>query len=553
MRSIAPAFIPRSRVLFVLVSLFGFATTMVGGEVAWSKVTTDDFVAYSDASQNDVAEFLVQYTAYRQVFRKMFGAPDHRLPPATLMLFRRTADFQDHGPRRDSTTELRSFSVGVDGRVLLSLSVGGDRAEALRLAIEFETTWGLRRCGYYVPLWMSQGTGKVLSTLQVRNGKVRVGRATEGIDYWFYDRSEELPWPHFFAVTADSPDYKGATQAAGTYHSQAWALMHWVLLDDAAGAARFAGLAARLRTQLGQEAIESVMNTDVRKFSEAIRRHLKGSRKVQEFDFDEAGARSRLKFASAPPAEVAVLKAELLAASGRSESAQQLLYARQVEPDLPVVKEAWARKATRENNPDEATRLYREAIECGSTNYMAYLNSASARLDDSAAGGADYAGGGGRGTTKAIEEIKTAMTISSGDRWTYQLLGRAYYVSPTITEENVKELDAGVTLGEDGEAVRYYRGLLWLRLDRVDEFKADLEQVIADPETTTWFRTAAKRHLAYQAYSSGEKRVQDALTEGKVEEAQKILVALDALDLDRNTAQRYRHLRATVESAAKKK
>jgi hypothetical protein len=48
------------------------------------------------------------------------------------------------------------------------------------------------------------------------------------------------------------------------------------------------------------------------------------------------------------------------------------------------------------------------------------------------------------------------------------------------------------------------------------------------------------------------KTVQDFLLAGKVDEAQKAFAKLGELDLDRNTAPRYRRLRTPVEAAAQK-
>lgn len=541
------------RVLWALFGLASLTPPARAAEPAWLKVQTDDFIAYSDASQKQVTEFVVQYAAFRQVFRQLFGSPDHRSPPTLLVLFRRSADFKDHAPRQsgNSTSELKSFSTAVDGSALLSLSLAGDRREALRMVIEFETTWGLRRAGYYVPLWMGQGAGKVLSSIDAVKGKIYVGEVAEGVDYWFYKQDKELPWSKFFSITNDSEEYRGTGEKTGTYHSQAWALMHWIMLSQPNEAERFAELAGQLRTKLSEEAIEAVMHTETKKFSSAMRRHLRAWYKPREFEFDEAKLRASLKIAPAPMGEVLALRADLLASADRTpESFQQLIQARQVAPDSPVVKEAWARRAAREGNPDEAARLYREAIELGTTNFMAYLQSANARLNASSAGGADYAGSGGRTTVKAIEEIKTALALNPGDRWSYQLLGRAYFIAPTITEENIKELEPGVSLGEEGEAVRYFRALLWLRLDRRDEYLADLQQVIDDPLTASNLRASAKRQLARETYLTTEKKINELLEEDKIDEAKKLFATLADTDLDRTTSQRYRRLQSKIDRMA---
>lgn len=459
----------------------------------WLRVQTPDVLAYSDASEKDLVEVVVHYAAYRQALRELFLPPGRSLPPVTLMVFLRQKSLIDiTGSRPNGDNQVGHFTVDLHGERLEAFALEGNRAEAIARTIEFDTVWGLRRMGYHFPVWLTQGTGEVLATLRIQKERCLLGLADDQHDRQFHGKL--ISWPHFFEISEKSAEYRRSMRS-GEFHGQAWALMHWIIFADAGARDRFNELSERLRSSSGVAAVQAAMATPAEDFQRVIRSHLDNF-KSRELVFDATGLRADLKPAPANEAEVFVRKAELFAAAGKPEKCNEAMArAEQLGADLACVKEAWARRAILIGESQLAAQLYRQAIAAGSTNPSAFLASAKARLDESSIGNTDTAGSGGRNAALALEEIRAALRLFRGNPDAYRLLGRAFFILPKVTDADIAELSAGVGSGEDGEAVRFYRALLYSRLGKKGEYRADLEQILADPDSDQDTAGAASRCL----------------------------------------------------------
>ncbi len=195
--------------------------------------------------------------------------------------------------------------------------------------------------------------------------------------------------------------------------------------------------------------------------------------------------RAQLKAEPVDESELRIHLANLLMASGRVPEAEgEFARARAASPDSPMVKEWLARKALRENEREEAARLYREAIAAGSRNSIAYLISANLRMNDSRSAGADREGGGGPDLPESLAEIRQSIKLKPGNLDAYRALGRALFLSSSPTDAEVAELSRGIVPGTDQGQIQLYRALLHRRLKHEQEYLADLRQVIAQPSTS---------------------------------------------------------------------
>ncbi|MBS0631585.1 MAG: hypothetical protein JSS11_06700 [Verrucomicrobia bacterium] len=475
----------------------------------WLKLEGPGFVIYSDAPEKQVVDCALRYAGFRRAFDALFGEPGRQLPPSTLLVFYHAKPFRallsnDHSPilRRPGESFVTSnVSREVDGQSLNVFALDGDRDEAMKLTFECETMWALRSMGHYVPIWMSQGAGEVLCPVRVQpdKNKVVLGEA--------YARkfSENFPWPKFFTISTSSMEYNDMEQLSD-YLDQAWGLMHWVLLADGNNLAYFNALEQRLRTEQPVPALAAVMNTTEKELTRAIKRH---TGKRRELPFDTAAVKASFRIAPAPEAEVLVQSSEVLIFSKReAEADMKLIQARELAPDLPMVKEAIARQLLRQDREREAVDLYREAIAAGSKNAAAYLRSARLRLNDSSSGGHDVAGEGGQEAVTSVTEIRQAIQLNPGNLEGYQLLGRAFFVLPKLTAEQVDELTPGAVPGPEGVPVRLYRTMLYSRLGQRDPCAQEFRAILADPAIPDETRRVIVRQYATEVNRIDAKRIQ---------------------------------------------
>lgn len=480
--------------LLALVAILAPRPSVAAAPKPWLKLETDEFVIYSDAPEKQIIRCALAYTAYRRAFADLFVSPGRALPRSVLLLFRTEAAFYELVPAKvpnDSDFRFSNFSVEVDGAPLDAFTLENGRSRALELTFEFETVWALKQMGYHVPLWMSQGAGEVLSSVTYAKGSCLVGPSTRRAI------GSQFTWPRIFAMSRTSEDYKSASGLAG-FLGQAGGIMHWILLSDVHTRERFSALADLLSRTPALDAVAQTMHTPPARFDHAIQAHLR-SGAPRKIPFDDDALRASFHPALAPPAEVLTQKSNLLVNLGDlPRGNDQLDLARRLDPDLPVVQEAWARRLLREGQRHEALLAYRAAIAAGTNNSNAYLVSATGRLDDNRSGPFDEAGQGGAQAVLAVTELRQAIKLNPGSAEAWTQLGRAFYVQKEIAPAEIAELSIGLVPGRDGLRVRYYRAMLYARLHRSDDAIADLDLIAAAPDADDHLRQLAGERVAVE-------------------------------------------------------
>jgi tetratricopeptide (TPR) repeat protein len=490
------------RIAALGLSIVLLALLPVVAKDTWLRIESDEVVMMTQASQKDAVEFLVGYSAFRHVFNEWLAPPGHRPPPAQIILFRDQSTFAKYcGESSEQNIRKIAVTLDVDSAALMALSLDGDRREALRTTYLFDTIWSLKRIGCFLPLWAAQGTGEVLSTLRVKKGWCLLGEEPDNYSL-ILRRENWLSWPEFSGITTGASAYRKGERHA-LFFAQAWAAMHFVLLDKPTGASgRLAALAARgSETSQADAALAGVLQRDHNAIAKEIDRHL-GRYQTTKISFDEPAVRAKLRVSPAAEFETAVWLADLLRGTGNApEADRELQRAQSLAPEAPLVKEARARKELSENNRDEAVALYREAIAAASDNPRAYLMSATARLDAVRSGVLDCEGEGGLPAETAQTEIRRALALDPGSGEAYALLGRAFYVAKQVNGSEVDELTPGMAAPGQGLYVQFYRALLLHRVGRKDDCLADLKSIIEAPQATADLRDGARTEIENLRYN----------------------------------------------------
>ncbi|GAB5559417.1 MAG: hypothetical protein SynsKO_10640 [Synoicihabitans sp.] len=491
----------------------------------WIKLEAEDFTLMSDAREATVVEFALGFAAQRHALRTLLARPGVKVPRSIMILHSRSKDFREYTSesKTDWNTQRFSSSVIIDGQSATTLSLNSADDRAFEVAMEFDTMWALKRLGYALPTWMSQGTGQVFSTTRVdiKKGMVEVGRAPpsgRGLSSQNF-----LRWSRFFEVTQSSDEYRGRKKF-GMYHAQSWALMHWILFQDEEGPQRFIALAERLNSARGMEAVLEVTGVELKQLGRSVTRHTGTRSPTVEIPFDAARVKTGFKISPLPDAERFAIMTDFAAAAGKTHLANYLYYqAEQMLPDSPQVLESGARWNLRQNDRESALRFYRRAIEKGSTNPRAYLYSADWRLDR-AGGNIDRKGDGIPIVLEpAKAEVDRALELDPGMGQAYALLGRIAFVEPEPNAAHLDRLTAGIGPDFWGTRARYYRALLLERLGRVDEAIADMRILEDHPESSSATREGAARSVAMWELRGVEIEVRSLSEAGKFQEAWKVL------------------------------
>lgn len=512
-----------SQASFLFVLMLGALPADAATKQKWLRASTDEVYILSDASPKAVAEYAVKYSAFRQAFARILAPEGHPPPPVVLILFRSEKELRDHLARTDKNSTTVAANIEVDNMAMLALADSGDRDQALSMAFEFDTIWSLRRVGYFLPLWMTQGTGEVMASLQIKKGECVIGNDLARVAAG-WNRSTLLPWKRFFDIYAGSPEYSGKN-ANGVYQAQAWALMNCILFQEGEPRDRFMGLAKKISDRQDEmQAVESLVGVPAEKLEKAISRHLGGNHEVK-IPFDEKAILARLKIEPADEAEVMVRESDLLVTYGREDEGNALVdRAAALAPQATYVNEALARREMRRQDQTAAARFYRMAIAAGSTNTNAWIISAAERLTQVQAYGGDMAGGGNKGTRIALDEVHHALQLDPGSMDAWRLLGRVYFVLEQAEEAGLADLSRVVTDSENGLQVRYYRGLLHSRLGHAEEAVADLSHIATHARAPEVVRRSAANFLTQLQFGKDKQQVEQLVKDEKYDEA-RIVVA----------------------------
>lgn len=498
--------------------LLGLGPINAATKQKWIKASTDEVHIISDASPKAVTEYAVKYSAFRQAFGKILAPEGSAPPPVVLILFRSDRELKDHLEKSKKFEKTVAVNTEVDNTAVLALSDVGNRDDALSLAFEFDTIWSLRRTGYLLPLWITQGTGEVMASLEIQKGEVVIGADLDRV-LRSWNQGEKLPWKRFFDVYEGSSEYSGS-EANGIYQAQAWALMNLILFQEDKPRERFLALVKKIHERKDEmQAVESLVGMPAGKWEWAAGRQMGGNHTVK-IPFDEKAILAGIKIEPADEAEVMVRRSDLMVTYGRVSEGEALLdQAVALAPQAIFVSEALARRELRRQDQTAAARYYRLAIEAGSTNTNAWLISAAERLAQVQSYGGDLAGGGNRGTQKALDEVHRALQLDSGDMNAWRLLGRVYFVLENADPAGLAYLSRAVTDDANGLQVRYFRGLLHSRLDQIDEAMRDLDYLVAHPRTAPTLRRSAANFKAQLQFGLDKQQVELLVKEGKYDEA----------------------------------
>jgi tetratricopeptide (TPR) repeat protein len=531
----------------VMIAVAGFAALVpVSAKYQWLRATTDDVVIISDATPKVVTDYAVKYSAFRQAFVQLLGPTGQRPPPIVLILFQNEEELSACLSKSSETGSILAARIEVDNNAMIALADAPSRDKALSLAYEFDTVWTLRRIGYVLPGWMAQGTGEVMASLHIRKGECLIdGRLDRVGSSWNAGRA--LAWKQFFDLGPDSPEYEGKA-AAGIYQAQAWALMNLVLLEEDKTRERFGLLAKKIQDRQGaQLSVEEVLGVPLEKIEPRLSRQLHNGHGIA-VPFDEKAILTRLKIEPADGVELLVRLGDLLIAYEREEEGMGLIErAAAASPGSVLVNEALARREMRRHDQSAAVRYYRAAMTAGSVDPNAWLVSADDRLEQSKSFGADVAGGGGKSTLLALDEIHRALRLNPGDAGAWRLLGRAYFVAEQANEEGVAELSQAVNDDANGLQVRCYRGMLYSRLGKLAEANADLEYVIGHPHTAPVLVNSATVFKIQVQFIEDKQSVEKFLPEGRYADAHGVIDRGLERSAGTATAQNYKQLLSWVE------
>lgn len=197
-----------------LLVLFLMAASAVSAR--WLRLDAQPFTLFTDGAEKSARQVLERLDLARRVFGRANPLPV-RVYLLPEKLFR---------PLRPGETT-RGFYQSAAERDSIVLPHGGDD----RVVFHEYMHLVLHHTSGPLPKWLEEGLAEFHSTMEVSEGKVRLGRPIAG----HLRLLHSAPWltaPQMAEVTTDSPLYRDRLKI-GTFYAQSWALVHMLRLSQA--------------------------------------------------------------------------------------------------------------------------------------------------------------------------------------------------------------------------------------------------------------------------------------------------------------------------------
>ena len=225
------------------------------------------------------------------------------------------------------------------------------------------------------PLWLKEGMAEVYSTFETTGYNARIGKP---IDHHLRLLAQQplLPLAELFAVTHNSPQYNERDRQ-GIFYAESWLLTQFLMAgDNPAYQARFRQFTPLLRQgQFPEPAFTNAMQTTLPAMETELRRYLqRGQFAPIELALPtDISSPITLTTRSLTPVENYFRLGDELLRINRPDAAESYFaQAKKLAPASPLPYEGLGLLAAERRQHDEALRDLKDALQHGSTSFLAY-------------------------------------------------------------------------------------------------------------------------------------------------------------------------------------
>jgi tetratricopeptide (TPR) repeat protein len=366
-------------VLCILLLVCGHAAAIDHPDT-WIEVRSPHFVVASNVGEKRARRIAQQFEQLRGVFHSSF--PAFRADPGqpTLIVALRDEDamkewlpqyWQDKGQLHPS-----GLYSGQEDKHFVLLRMDTTEGNPYH-TICHEYAHALLYLNFRsLPLWLNEGLSEYFGNCSIGDKEVRVGEADRD-HLRRLKESSLLPVEELLLVDKSSPYYNEQDRAS-VFYAEAWALVHYLVLDPAARKEqllqRFLTAWQESRDQAGAAKIAF---GDTGRFDAVLQNYAnQPSLPVNTVAAVQEAAADSYTEQSLSAAEVLVLRGDFLVHMDQAELGHRLiLQALQLAPSLGAAHEALGFFHYTENNYADARREMEEAIRLGGASFMAsYLH-----------------------------------------------------------------------------------------------------------------------------------------------------------------------------------
>ena len=365
--------------LFVLLAVFPLCAQTADTPIAqrpWYLTRTAHFNIYSCGDWQDTYRIAGQLEEFQRAYAMLAGKNATASPPIVVLAF------PDHETMMPFLPQYQGhpgnfagfFTRGSDENLIVLAAPESD-SRGMEVIFHEYAHLLFRHNDQAWPLWLKEGMAEIYSTFATGGHEMEIARP---IDRHLETLSHEplMPLHDLFAVTHDSPQYNEATRQ-GVFYAESWLLTHYLMAgDNPVLKARFARYTELLNEgQLPEQAFTNALGVTLAAMERELRRYAGAGRfnpivlKLPE------SASSAVTVASqrVTPVEILFRFGDEQLRIGRLDSTQSWFeQAQKLAPASPLPYEGLGLLAAQRENPTEAINELQQALQRGSTSFLAY-------------------------------------------------------------------------------------------------------------------------------------------------------------------------------------
>jgi tetratricopeptide (TPR) repeat protein len=348
-----------------------------GTAETWTRVTTQHFVIYSNASEKECLRFAGQFERMRSLFHIEFPTLKMDPPsPIVVIAVKNEKDFRALEPEaylaKGQLPLAGLFLRSTDKNyVLLRTDAPGEHPYE---TIYHEYTHSVfSEDAEWLPLWLNEGLAEFYQNTDIHEKYTNLGQASVDNVLWLR-QNRLLPLETLFTVDYKSPYYH-QEQKGSIFYAESWALTHYLEVKDFQNNTHKIPDYAELVSK-GMDPITAATKTfgDLKQLQTAIDHYVEQSsfmalRYNRPLPVDE----STFKTIAVPQVEADAVRADFLAYNQREKDSRAMIdQVLHEDPNNALVHETLGYMEFQQGHMGEALKWYEQAVKLDSHSYLAH-------------------------------------------------------------------------------------------------------------------------------------------------------------------------------------
>jgi tetratricopeptide (TPR) repeat protein len=345
----------------------------------WFETRTAHFNIYSCGAPQNVYKLSARLEQFCEAYTLLAGgAQAVASPPIVVMAFPDHESMKPFLPLyQGQPANLAAFFQRGSDENLIVLALPGTNSAFTDMEVIFhEYTHLLFRHNDRIwPLWLKEGMAEVYSTFETTGYNARIGDPI-GHHLRLLAQQPLVPLAELFAVTHDSPQYN-ERERQGIFYAESWLLTHFLMAgDNPAYQVRFRQFRdLLLQGQLPEQAFTNALQSSLPAVEAELRRYLRQGRftPIELVLAADISSPITLTTRLINPVENYFRLGDELLRINRPDTAElYFTQAQKLAPASPLPCEGLGLLAAQRGRHDEALRNLKEALQRGSTSFLAF-------------------------------------------------------------------------------------------------------------------------------------------------------------------------------------